>query len=183
MTVLDRPESLARDAVRTLGRFGRYGASTVLGKADAIRHGQRGPKADMDDATLARKVETELFRAPDSPKGKVDVNVAEGIVELRGEVKNPAQKKALEERVRKVPEVRGVNNLLHLPKTPAPTRADAPGRAKRTTRETKDKTPRRSGGRTTAERAVPGAEPSPTELREAGQGRQAAPLGGEEDTA
>lgn len=182
MTVLDRPASLARDAVRTLSRFGRYGANTVLGKADAIRHGQRGPKADTDDVTLARKVETELFRPPGSPKGKVDVNVADGVVELRGEVKNPAQKKSVEERVRKIPEVRDVNNLLHLPKTPAPTRADAPGRARRTSPESKE-TPRRSGGRTTVERAVPGAEPSPTELREAGQGRQAAPLGGEDDTA
>jgi hypothetical protein len=29
-------------------------------------------------------VETEVFRPADAPKGKVDVNVANGVVELRG---------------------------------------------------------------------------------------------------
>jgi hypothetical protein len=36
--------------------------------------------------TLARGVESEIFRPADAPKGKVSVNVAHGVVELRGEV-------------------------------------------------------------------------------------------------
>jgi len=85
----------------------------------------------MDDRTLKNKVESELFRDADAPKASVDVQVVDGVVELRGEVKRPEIKEALEAEARKVPEVRDVRNLLHLPKTPAPTRADSPGRQKR----------------------------------------------------
>ena len=37
----------------------------------------------MDDVTLARNVETEVFRGADSPEGTVDVNVVDGVVWLR----------------------------------------------------------------------------------------------------
>src|SRR4051812_13555166 len=40
------------------------------------------PKA-LDDVTIARKVETELFRDPAVPKGDIDVNVADGVLFLR----------------------------------------------------------------------------------------------------
>jgi hypothetical protein len=141
-----------------------------------------GPKPDIDDVTLARKVETELFREPEAPKGDIDVNAADGVVELRGVVRNAALKKALEARVRAIPEVRDVHNLLHLPKTTAPTRADAPGRAKRRTTESKAKTPRPAGRRITGERKTPAAEPSPVELAAARQGRPPAPRGSDDET-
>jgi hypothetical protein len=80
----------------------------------------------MDDVTLARKVETEVFRAAGSPKGDVDVNVVDGVVYLHGQVRQPEQIREIESRTRRVPEVVAVENLLHLPGTPAPTRADAP---------------------------------------------------------
>jgi hypothetical protein len=50
------------------------------------------------------------------------------VVELRGEVKRPEVKQELEAQARAVPEVSDVRNLLHLPKTPAPGRADSPGK-------------------------------------------------------
>jgi osmotically-inducible protein OsmY len=80
---------------------------------------------------ITRDPETELFRPADSPKGSVDVTVVDGVVQLRGEAKNTTLLRALEERVRAIPEVRGVENLLHLPKTPAPTRTDTPARHRR----------------------------------------------------
>ena len=80
----------------------------------------------MDDVTLARKVETQLFREPDSPKASVNVNVVDGVVYLHGDVKRPEQVKELEREALRIPEVKGVENLLHLRKTPAPTRADTP---------------------------------------------------------
>jgi hypothetical protein len=54
-------------------------ASTVSG----------GP--DDDDVTLARKVESELFRPADVPKGAISVNVNDGVVELRGELADQEQ--------------------------------------------------------------------------------------------
>ncbi len=41
---------------------------------------------EPDDKTLAHKVETEIFRAADAPKGDVSVDVQAGVVNLRGEV-------------------------------------------------------------------------------------------------
>lgn len=78
---------------------------------------------DLDDVAVARKVETILFRDETVPKGKIDVNAADGVVWLRGEAKNPEMIKALVQQASAIPEVTRVENLLHLPKTPAPTRS------------------------------------------------------------
>jgi osmotically-inducible protein OsmY len=127
---IDRTGGLARTAARRAERAGRGTASFVTGKAKAVVN-RPTPKPDMDDLTLENKVETVLFRDQDAPKGSVSVNVVNGVVELRGEVKRPELKKDLEAQARAVPEVRDVRNLLHLPKTPAPGRADSPGRQRR----------------------------------------------------
>jgi osmotically-inducible protein OsmY len=84
-------------------------------------HLREEPK-DYDDVTLARKVETEIFRPEDAPKGSVNVNVEGGIVYLRGEVERPELIDDLVEKARNVQGVREVENLLHLPGTPAPTK-------------------------------------------------------------
>ena len=38
------------------------------------------PSEEVDDKTLAHKVETEIFRAPEAPKGDVSVDVQAGVV-------------------------------------------------------------------------------------------------------
>jgi hypothetical protein len=123
----------------------------------------------LDDVTITRKVETILFRDASVAKGKISVNTADGVVTLRGEAKTPEQINGLEAKARQIPEVRDVENLLHLPKT-------APSQKKR--RQAKA-TPRRTPKRTTAERkpSTPGAEPAPKDLAEKREGRQPAPLG------
>jgi BON domain len=135
---------------------------------------------DLDDVTIARKVETELFRDPTVPKGHIDVNVVGGVVWLRGEVKTPAEIKRLAEQAQAIPEVKRVENLLHLPKTPAPTRSDTPARQRKPAgRRTKPRSAEvhLTPERVTAEVPTPGAEPSPTELASKRQGRRPAPLG------
>ena len=94
---------------------GAYGA----GWAKRVRHLREAPK-EYDDATLAQKVQSEIFRAADSPKGTVDVNVANGVVQLRGEVERPELIDDLIRNVRKVQGVRDVESFLHLPSTPPP---------------------------------------------------------------
>jgi osmotically-inducible protein OsmY len=125
--LFDRLGGTVRSVGRRAGRLGRGTSSFVTGKARALTN-RPSPKPGMDDQTLKNKVETELFRDADSPKGSVNVSVVDGVVELRGEVKRPEIKKAVEEKARSVPEVKDVRNMLHLPKTPAPGRADSPGR-------------------------------------------------------
>lgn len=92
----------------------------------------------IGDPAIARKVESAIFRDDDVPKGGINVNVVDGVAFLRGEATTPEMINALEEQAKSVPEVVGVENLLHLPGTPAPTRTDTPP-SQRKTRRTKPK--------------------------------------------
>jgi osmotically-inducible protein OsmY len=74
-----------------------------------------------NDASLAAKVESELFRDPDLPKGDININVEQGVVVLRGEVADAGTSERLEKSARAIPGVWEVENLLHLPGEPAPT--------------------------------------------------------------
>lgn len=135
----------------------------------------------LNDVAITRKVETELFRDPDVPKGQIDVNTAGGVVWLRGEAKTPEMINDLERRAFEIPEVERVENLLHLPKTPAPSRADTPRRQQKTRRSKPRQTQRRATTRASGEKEPPAsAEPTPTEVAGKGEGRQPAPLGTEE---
>jgi osmotically-inducible protein OsmY len=107
----------------TIDRAVRGVTSFAFGKAKAVANRNPEPKRGMSDATLKSKVETELFRDETVPKGQIEVTVVNGIVELRGQVKRPDDKTELGAQAEAIPEVREVRNLLHLPKTPAPTRS------------------------------------------------------------
>ena len=100
-------------------RFVRGGElpAPLYGGAEA---GQGEPRPEPNDATLAARVESEVFAAPDAPKGSVDVNAENGIVVLRGEVERPELIDELVEKARSVQGVREVENLLHLPGEEAP---------------------------------------------------------------
>ena len=181
--------------LRQAGCLTRGVARESLGAVRRVRGGGGRPKPGMDDITLARKVETVIFRGTRGLKGKVDVNAVEGVVQLRGEVKRPEQVSELERRTREIPEVRDVENLLHLAKTPAPTRADTPRRAQRSASTRRPKSSRPATRRRGADSVGQGgespltpppapqtarvevAEPTGRELAAQGKGRQPAPLG------
>ncbi len=78
--------------------------------------------AETDDLTLLDRVESEVFKDPAIPKGDINVMVVEGKAVLRGQVAEP-QIGAIEAAVRKVVGVKDVENLLHVPGTPAPNKA------------------------------------------------------------
>jgi osmotically-inducible protein OsmY len=103
-----------------LARVARKGAEWAERSGRAVGARVYGTSKDYDDATLARKVETEIFRPDDAPKGQVDVNVQNGVVQLRGEVESPDLSEDLAERTRQVDGVRDVENLLHVPGAEAP---------------------------------------------------------------
>jgi len=106
---------------REFGRLGRRVGSDVYGVKQRATHLRQEPKPGMlNDPARARKVETEIFRSPDVPKGQINVQARDGIVELRGEVPRAELIEELVARTRSIPEVREVENLLHLPGTPAP---------------------------------------------------------------
>jgi len=118
----DRFVAFFRRGARKTERAGRAVAAEAHGLEQKATH-LREEQKDFDDVTLTRKVETELFRPADAPKGSVNVNVEGGVVHLRGEVEQPNMIEDLEKRAKKIQGVRGVENLLHPPKTAAPTKS------------------------------------------------------------
>ena len=118
----DRLAGFFRRTVRRAEHSGRGVASEAYGVAKGLQHRREEPKEQPNDATLARKVESEIFRDPDVPKGQISVNAEKGVVFLRGEVDRPELIEALVEQTRKVQGVQGVENLLHVPGAEAPHR-------------------------------------------------------------
>jgi osmotically-inducible protein OsmY len=79
----------------------------------------------VDDKTLVDRVESEIFRDPSIPKGRVNITSRSGVVVLNGELGDESEIKRVEGAVRKVQGVIGVENFMHLPGTPSPNKADA----------------------------------------------------------
>ncbi len=107
-----------RRAWRRGERAQRYAVSLVAGKAHAVLHTRDGSGEPPDDATLAHRVESIVFRDPHVPKGQISVNAERGVVHLRGEVPDRTLIDELVAKVRRVKGVRGVESRLHLPGEP-----------------------------------------------------------------
>ncbi len=119
VTTRDRAAGVVRRGARRSVRLTRGVRARVVGWSRRARHRREVPK-NHDDATLADKVRTEIFRPAHAPKASVKVNVAHGIVQLRGEVERPELIDELVTRARRVQGVLEVESLLHLPDMPAP---------------------------------------------------------------
>ena len=78
------------------------------------------PPEPLDDAGLAHKVESVLFRDPHVPKGRLNINAEKGAVFLRGQLESRELIDELVAAVRRIHGVTEVVNLLHLPGTEAP---------------------------------------------------------------
>ena len=117
---LDRTAGAIRKAGRSAERAGRTAVATAASLTAKATH-IRDENDPENDATLAHKVESELFRDPDIPKGRIDVNAEDGTVVLRGVASDHGQIEAIEAKVLSISCVRHVRNLLHVEGTPAPT--------------------------------------------------------------
>ena len=115
-----RRRKLAADRLASLTRrHSKRLVKSTVSQAHALKqrstHLSEEPKPQPDDVTLARKVETEIFRDTEVPKGKINVNAENGKVVLRGEVDSPELIEDLVEKTRKVQGVQEVESLLHTP--------------------------------------------------------------------
>jgi BON domain len=99
-----------------LGGVGAY----VARRAQCAGRGVGARVTEPDDTTLTHTVESTLYRAAGAVKGRISVNTADGVVQLRGEVDSPDLIGELVARARAVPGVRDVENLLHTPGSEAP---------------------------------------------------------------
>ena len=93
-------------------------ANQVKGAAHAVTPSFGHDNAD--DATLADRVRSEIFRAADAPKSGVSVDVQAGVATLRGEVREEQWIQRLGDEAGHVRGIQGVQNLLHTPGEPTP---------------------------------------------------------------
>jgi BON domain-containing protein len=120
-TARDRALSRMRRGERRATARARRAESHALGiarrTANAARHRHR---ETLDDVTLARKVESELYGRVRVPKGRISINTEDGYVFLRGVLDRQEDIDSVGAAARQVRGVRQVENLIHLPGTPAP---------------------------------------------------------------
>lgn len=114
----DRIAAFFRSGVRDGEQLGHQASA----QAEEIAEKGKELGQEPDDVTLTQKVESEIFRDVDVPKGQVNVNAENGKIYLRGEVGKPELIEDLEQRARKVQGVQDVENLLHLPGAEAPSK-------------------------------------------------------------
>lgn len=116
----DRLRGGLRGRIRAFGRSARGAAADAYGLAQQAQHQAPEHWSVPNDATLAKRVEGELSRDVDVPKGRINISAEAGMIVLRGELDRPEQIRAIEDAVNRMPGVRGVRSLLHLTGTPAP---------------------------------------------------------------
>ena len=119
--VHDRTKGAVRRRTRRIEHQLHYEAGRVTGLAHAIAHRDQGAR-ELDDVSLAHKVESELFRDRTVPKGQISINADRGTIVLRGQLEDEQQIHRIERTVRDIAGVRDVENLLHGPGVPAPPR-------------------------------------------------------------
>ncbi len=101
-----------REAERKL----RYLASTAKGRAAR----PKVPVPPADDRALADRIRSEVL--PHHDAGDVVVDVAEGVVTVRGQLASEARIRELASAIRQVPGVVSLTDLLHVPGTDAPNK-------------------------------------------------------------
>src|SRR3954468_20851839 len=117
---VDKAGKFARKA----GQQAQGATAQAQGLKEKATHRSEQEKPQPDDVTLARKVESEIFRGADVPKGQINVNVEDGVVYLRGEGEQLDLIQDLAKQARKVQGVLAVENLLHVPGQEAPAKQE-----------------------------------------------------------
>jgi osmotically-inducible protein OsmY len=109
----DRGMAIVRRGAREAGRS----ADHVVHRAKGVAAEATPPGRDageLNDSALKAKVESELFRPAEAPKGSVDLNVEEHVVVLHGRVGSEEQLEDLVERARLIDGVRDVESRLQV---------------------------------------------------------------------
>jgi hypothetical protein len=124
-----RRRRAARDGAMSRMRRGERRAAVRARRAESHARGiarrtvhatRRGQREQLDDVTLAHKVESELYRRARVPKGHISINAEDGFVFLRGVMDRREDIERVGAATRQIAGVREVENLIHLPGTPAP---------------------------------------------------------------
>lgn len=117
----DRLIGITHRSAAHADRWSRLANSYLYGLAQKLAHLRHAAEPAPNDETLAQRVRSQVLRNPALHTHRININAEHGVVILRGEVDDPKHMHMLEKKARKVPGVRGVENLLHLPGCPALT--------------------------------------------------------------
>jgi hypothetical protein len=110
----DQLAALGRRTSEQASRTARYLSSTANAQAQAWMR-SRDEYVAPNDAALSAKVESELFRDPSIDKGRLNINVENGVVVLRGTAESEDQIARIVGAVRNIDGVRTVRDLLRVP--------------------------------------------------------------------
>ena len=131
----DQAIAYGRRASERAARRARFAAGTAFGSVREL--GSRMmPRPSVDDATLVDRVRSEALGNPRIPAGEINVDAADAVVTLRGELCDRALIDEVVKRVRAVPGVRAVHDLLHVPGEDAVNKEPAIRTSERASRST-----------------------------------------------
>lgn len=121
----DRTAGTMRHGARRFQRLGRRTGADAYGVWRKLLFAWRPAEPAPNPQTLTDRVLSEVYRDQEIPHGRLNVNVEEDVVVLRGQLDDPNDIRHVENRIRKVPGVQDVRSYIHLPNTPAPNKEDA----------------------------------------------------------
>lgn len=106
----DLPQSVSEQAAHRGNQFSgiRHAASQAAGFSD-------NPEPPDNERYLTHKIETEVFRNPDIPKGDINIEAVNGVVTVRGTVRD---RRVMQKVLREVENVDGVREVVNYMKTP-----------------------------------------------------------------
>jgi hyperosmotically inducible periplasmic protein len=123
--VRDRTFAAIRRSGRRANKLSHRTEARISGLASWALHLSRGPEPVVDDQMLTDRIMSRVFRDREIPRGRININVEDGVAVLRGQLEKPEQIRELQEAVEHVPGVRDVESYLHLPKMTAPNKEQA----------------------------------------------------------
>jgi osmotically-inducible protein OsmY len=116
----DRSVAAVRRPMKRVRRTSGQKVTYLRGRARGMGHRLAPSGPPVDDRTLVDKVRSEVLGSPRFGRYSLNVDAADGVVVLRGQVDERDAISDLVGAVGKVTGVRRVENLLHTPHTVAP---------------------------------------------------------------
>jgi osmotically-inducible protein OsmY len=120
----DRAGALLRQSRERADQLSRHASNVVQGTRHELG-GAADLDRDMDDATIADRIRSEVLGRRELTADGVVVNVENGVAQLRGVVPTREAVEDIVDRTRAVPGVVDAQNHLHLPDEPAPNKQAA----------------------------------------------------------
>jgi len=119
----DQLDAMVRRGRRNVQRTAMQVEDRARGRLAAEEHAHDA--RDYDDLTILDRVESEIFGRQGFPKDRINADVVDGVLTLRGQLDSEEDIAQVLTAVRPVPGLVEVVSLLHLPGQPAPNKAEA----------------------------------------------------------